>query len=70
MLKVLGATISNIVSQVTTLLGFVYPCFKALVLTICTTICNNQKLCMLPAHCIYVFSVIFTVNSNYFHKRH
>ena len=51
MLKVLGTTIPDIVAQVTTLLGFVHPSFKA-VLPICSTFFNSQKLWILPTQCI------------------
>lgn len=36
---------------------------------VCTTSFNVQKLCILPAECIYVFYMILTVSSDCFYKQ-
>jgi len=33
--------------------------------TVCTTCCNNQKLCIFSTHCIYVPLIILTINNHY-----
>ena len=38
--------------------------------TVCTTCCNNQKLCILSIHCICVPPIILTINKHYFLIQH
>jgi hypothetical protein len=41
----------------------------SIVVTICATFYNIQKLCILPTQCIYVFRMVLTVNSDCFPKQ-